>query len=116
MASTRKTPDSSGPKKPRRPPAATPEARENQLISLAMDTAERQMREGTASSQVVTHYLKLGSTSERLAQERMLREIDLMEKKAEAMESAKRIEALYDEAIAAMRSYGGDVPEDRHDD
>jgi hypothetical protein len=80
-----------------------------------MDTAEKQMREGTASSQVVTHYLKLGSTSERLAQERALREIDLLEKKAEAMESAKRIEALYDEAIAAMRSYGGQM-ENRHDD
>lgn len=94
----------------RRPPAATPEARENQLISLSYDEAERQIRDGRASSQVLSHFLKLGSTRERLEQERLMREVDLLEKKAEAMQSAKRIEELYEGAIAAMRSYGGEAP------
>lgn len=113
MASTRKT---SEPRRTRRPPATTPEARENQMIALAVDVAERQMREGTASSQVISHYLKLGSTRERLEQQRLLREVDLLEKKAEGMESAKRIEELYETAIAAMRSYAGQDPDESFDD
>lgn len=112
MASTRRTP---APRN-RRPPATTPEARENQMISLAVDVAERQMREGTASSQVISHYLKLGSTRERLEQQRLLREVDLLEKKAASMESAKRIEELYADAIVAMRSYGGENPDESFDD
>ena len=55
----------------RRPPATSVEARENQLISLAVDLAERQLSEGTASSQVITHYLKLGTTKDRLEKEKL---------------------------------------------
>lgn len=113
MASTRKTSDSN---KPRRPPATTPEAREKQLVALAVDAAEKQIREGTASSQVITHYLKLGSTREKLEQQRLMREVDLLEKKAEGMESAKRVEALYTEAIAAMKTYAGQEPNRAYDD
>lgn len=91
----------------RRPPATTPEARENQLVSLAVDLAERQIIEGTASAQVITHYLKLGTTRERLEQERLANENILLRAKAEAMESGKRIEALYNEALQAMRGYSG---------
>lgn len=116
MASTRRTAGDSQPSKtPRRPPAMTPEARENQIINKALNLIERQIEDGSASSQLLSHYAKLGSTRERLEQERLLREVDLLERKAQAMDSAKRIEELYDEAIAAMRSYGGQ-PEQRHDD
>lgn len=108
MASTRKNPNSE-PRK--RPPAKTPDARENQLIALASDLAEKQLREGTASSQVISHYLKLGSSSERLAQEKVIRDIELAENKVEMMKSAQRTEELFEKAIAAMRSYGG-VSED----
>lgn len=108
MASQRKTDKN---QKPRRR-ATTPEGRERQLIALAVDTAERQMKEGSASSQVITHYLKLGSTRERLEQQRLLREVDLLEKKAENMVSAARVEELYEEAIKAMRKYGGDDEEE----
>jgi hypothetical protein len=101
-------------KKPRRPPATTPEARENQIASLAYDEVERQIRAGEASSQVLTHFLKVGSTLERLQQQRLIKEVELMEKKAEAMDSAKRVEELYDNAIAAMRSYGGQDPTELH--
>ena len=59
-------------------PALTPESRENQLISLAVDLAERQLQEGTASSQVITHYLKLGSTRERQEKEKLEEEIKLL--------------------------------------
>ena len=115
MASTRRTADSGQQSKtPRRPPAMTPEARENQIINKALNLIERQIEDGSASSQLLSHYAKLGSTRERL-EERLLREVDLLERKAQAMDSAKRIEELYDEAIAAMRSYGGQ-PEQRHDD
>ena len=106
--------ESSAPRK-RRPPATTPEARENQMISLAVDLAEKQMREGTASSQTIQHYLKLGSTRERLEQQRLMREVDLLEKKAEGMASAVRVEELYEKAIMAMRSYAGQEPEENQE-
>ena len=90
-----------------RRPATTPEGREQQLISAAVDLAERQLRDGTASAQVITHYLKLGSTREQLEQQRLMREIDLMEAKAKSMESAANMETLYNEAINAMKRYSG---------
>ena len=92
----------------RRRPATTPEARENEMVSLAMDLAEEQMRNGTASSQVITHMLKLGSSRERLEQERLQHENELTRVKIEAVESQKRIEELYADAIRAMRNYAGD--------
>lgn len=88
-------------------PALTPEARENQLISLAVDLAERQLQEGTASSQVITHYLKLGSTRERLERERLEEENKLLKAKTEQLQSAKKMEILYEQAIKAMQNYGG---------
>lgn len=94
-------------------PALTPEARENQLISLAVDLAERQLQEGTASSQVITHYLKLGSTKERIEKEILEKKKDLISAKTEAMKSAKRVEELYADAINAMRMYSGhDEPDE----
>jgi hypothetical protein len=91
-------------------PATTPEGREQQLIADAVDLAQRQLRDGTASAQVITHFLKLGSTREQLEQERLARENILLAAKAEAMESAKRIEALYTQALGAMRAYQGEPP------
>lgn len=88
-------------------PALTPEARENQLISLAVDLAERQLLEGTASSQVITHYLKLGSTKERLEKEKLIEENKLLRAKTENFQSMKRVEELYAEALNAMRNYAG---------
>ena len=105
MARIKKS-DSSGSSKKIRP-ALTPEARENQLISLAVDLAEQQLRDGTASSQVITHYLKLGTTRERLEKELLEREVELKKAKTESIQSAERIEKLYSEAITAMRNYGG---------
>lgn len=89
------------------PPVTTPEAREHQLIGLAVDLAEKQMREGTASAQVISYYLKLGSSREKLEQERIQHENKLLEAKREALETHKRIEVLYGQALNAMRSYQG---------
>lgn len=88
-------------------PALTPEARENQLISLASDLAEKQLREGTASSQVITHYLKLGSTKEKIEKEILEKQKELIEAKTQNLQSAKRIEELYANALDAMRNYSG---------
>uniref|UniRef100_A0AAU8GPJ0 Terminase small subunit n=1 Tax=Gordonia phage Petito TaxID=3158876 RepID=A0AAU8GPJ0_9CAUD len=108
MASRKKTePDTSS---ARRRPATTPESRENQLIAAAVDLAEKQIREGTVSSQVLTHYLKLGSTREKLEQERLRNENHVLKAKAEAMASAKKVEELYGLALNAMRSYAGQDP------
>lgn len=97
--------------KPRkRRPATTPKSRENQLIALAVDEAERQLRSGTASSQVITHYLKLGSSREKLEQERLANENELLVAKKETLAMQGRIEELYEAAIAAMRSYAGEEP------
>ena len=105
--------NSSEPVKKRRP-ALTPEARENQLISLAVDLAEKQLQEGTASSQVITHYLKLGSTKERIEKEILEKQKELISAKTEALQSAKRIEELYTNALNAMRNYGGQGDPDEY--
>jgi len=86
-------------------PASTPDARENQLISLAVDLAEKQLREGTASSQVITHYLKLASSTERIEKEILELKKELVKAKTENLQSAKRTEELYRDAISAFRSY-----------
>lgn len=113
MASQRR---SNEPQKPRRPPATTPEARENQLISLAVDLAAKQLIDGTASSQVISHYLKLGSSRERLEQERLVGENALLAAKKEQLASQKRVEEMYGKALDAMRSYAGQAsPEDEDD-
>ena len=88
--------------------ATTPEAREKQLVNLAVDLAERQLREGTASAQVISHYLKAGSSREFLEQRRIEMDVELMQAKRAQMEATARIEDLYNEAIAAMRRYQGD--------
>lgn len=97
------------------PPATTPEAREDQLINLAIDTAEQQMLNGTASSQVITHFLKLGSTREELEQEKLRQETTLVQAKAESIQSMQRMEDLYTEALDAMRLYSGQE-QDTHGD
>ena len=91
--------------------AMSPEARENQLISLAVDCAERQMREGTASAAVIVHYLKLGTEKERLEREKLKAENQLLQAKTQAIEDAKNEQELYINAIAAMKRYGGHAEE-----
>ena len=88
-------------------PALTPEARENQLISLAVDLVEQRLLDGTASSQETTHFLKLGSTKARLEKEKLEEENKLLRAKTENLESQKRVEELYSEALKAMRDYAG---------
>lgn len=88
-------------------PAITPEARENQMISLAVDLAEQQLRDGTASSQVITHFLKLATAKERIEREILEKQKDLISAKTEALQSAKRVEELYANALDAMRRYNG---------
>lgn len=85
----------------------SPEARENQMISLAIDLAEQQLREGTASSQVITHYLKLGSTKEQQEKEKLEEEVKLLKAKTKALETADQTSQLYAEAIKAFKSYTG---------
>lgn len=86
-------------------PALSPENRENQLISLAIDCAEQQLRDGTASSQVITHYLKLGTTKHKLEMEKMKLENELVRAKTEALESNKRTEQMFEDAMKAFRGY-----------
>lgn len=111
MAKTRKITSTDESYKPMRP-ALSPEARENQLVSLATDLAEKQLREGTASSQVITHYLKMGSTKERLERQILEKQKDLIEAKTEMTKSAKRLEEVYDKALKAMREYSGNGGDD----
>lgn len=99
----------------RRHPATTPEARENQLISLAVDLAEQQLLDGSASAQVITHYLKLGSSRASLEREKLERENELLRAKAESLQSQKRMEEIVEDAIKAMRTYSGLEDEDYDD-
>lgn len=88
-------------------PPISPEAKENQMISYAMDLAEKQLRDGTASSQVITHFLKLGSIREKMERQRLEEENKLLRAKTEAIGSSKESKALYEEAIRAFRKYSG---------
>lgn len=108
---TRRVPQDK-PAQHRRHKATTPEGREDQLVGLAVDLAERQLREGTASAQVLSHYLKLASSRERLEQERLAQEIELTKIKRDAIASQKRVEELYTKALDAMRTYSGAPPDD----
>ena len=103
---------------PTRPiPAETPEARENQLIAAAVDLAEKQLLDGTASPSVITHYLRLASGRERLEREKLERENEVLRAEAEAYEANRRTEEMYTQAIEAMRRYSGysnhnEIPEE----
>lgn len=88
------------------------EARELQLEALAMDEAERQLREGTASSQVITHFLKLGSTRERLEKEKLQLENELVKAKTESLKAQEHADELFANAIKAMKRYSGTVFDD----
>jgi len=91
---------------PKTIPAVSPEQRENELVLLAMDCAEKQMREGTASSQVITHFLKLGSIKGKIEREILEREKELVTAKTESIKSAKKTEEFYSKVIEAFGSYG----------
>lgn len=100
----------------KRRPALTPEARENQLIALAVDLVEKRLIEGTASSQETTHFLKLASSKARIEKEILERQKDLITARTEALQSQKRVEELYAEAIKAMRKYSGQGNDNENDE
>ena len=91
--------------------ASTPEAREQQLIAMAVDIAEKQLIEGTASSQVISHFLKLGSIRAQIEKELLEKQRDLAAAKAESIKSGARMEELYLNAVNAMKSYSGQEEE-----
>lgn len=95
-----------------RRPALTPEARENQLISLAIDLVEQRLIDGTASSQETTHFLKLASTKAKIEKEILLEQKKLIAAKTESLESAKELKGLYADALNAMREYSGNSDSD----
>lgn len=108
-----KTPSTSSPKSR---PALDPEARQNQLIALAVDCAEKQLRDGTASSQVITYYLKQGALQTKLEIERLKADTQLQIAKAEQLKSEKRSEELIEEALKAFRNYAGHGDPDEYQD
>ena len=98
-------------------PALTPEARENQLIALAVDLVEQRLRDGSASSQETTHFLKLASQKNKIELERMKLENELIRAKTQSLKDAADMKTLYADAIAAMRRYSGHEEEvDDEDD
>lgn len=96
-------------------PALTPEARENQLIALAQDRAEEQLRNGTASSQLIVHYLRLATQKEMLERKQLEAKNELLAAKTKALESAENTERLYAEAIRAMKEYNGSAHSDEEE-
>ncbi len=105
MAKVKNSTSPSSPKQRR--PALTPEARENQLISLAIDLVEQRLIDGTASSQETTHFLKLASTKAKLEKELLIEQKKLMAAKTESLETSKELKGLYADALNAMRMYSG---------
>ena len=97
-------------------PGLTPESREDQLVALAINLAEQQLLDGTASSQVISHFLKIGSTKERIEREILKEQKDLIKAKTEALKSEKRVEELYTNALNAMRRYSGQEVVDDDDE
>ena len=100
---------------PKLRPALSPEARENQMIALAMDLVEQRLRDGTASSQETTHFLKAASQKNKLEMERLKLENDLTAAKTKALANAEEIKVLYEDAIKAMRRYSGHGDEDEYE-
>lgn len=100
----------------RRSPAKTPEERESMLVSMAMDRAEQQIADGTASSQLLTHFAKLGSSRERLEQERLCNENEVLRKKVQTMEAAVDVKNLMEDALSAFKGYSGQPRFDDDDD
>ena len=100
------------PEIPRRTPPRSPDEWENRMINLTMQRVEQRIMDGTASAAEYVHFLKLGSSRERLEQEDRRRDIQLKSAKTEALESSKRIEALYSDAVNAMRKYSGQANRD----
>jgi len=98
----------------RRPPATTPEGREQQLTALAMDAIEKRMRNGTASAQELTYFAKAGSPNAKLERQILEKQKELLEAKTSAIKSQERVEELYKNALSAMRNYSGS-PEVEHD-
>lgn len=96
----------------RRKPATTPEERENQLISDALNLAERQIADGTVSAQVLTHFLKQATEKTKLEQKKLEADTQLALAKVEATELNKRLEEKYDRALDAMREYSGNAPDE----
>ena len=115
MAKTSRDSNSSGSSRKMRP-ALSPEARENQLISLAVDLAEKQLREGTASSHVISHFLKQSTVKAQLELERMRYENEMIQAKTENLKAMKNQEELLDKALKAFRGYSGqgDTDEDEY--
>lgn len=101
----------------KRPPARTPEEEENYMIGIAVKAAEKQILSGKASSQLLTHYLKLATVKERLEKEKLEAEVELIKAKKESLESQKQLEALYGDAIKAFAIYtGNDEDEEEYED
>lgn len=88
-------------------PALSEEGQEKRMIAAATNLAYEQIMNGTASSQVITHYLKLGTEKTRLEMEKLKAENDMLKAKTEALQSVQRTEELYKEAMSAMRKYAG---------
>ncbi len=99
----------------RRPPLS-PEAQESQMVAMAMELAADKIRDGTASSQIIVHYLKLGSERSRLEREKLARETELLRAKSESIQSAKHIEEMYSNALKAMREYSGQSTQEDYED
>lgn len=97
-------------------PATTPEGRESQLVSLAYDLVEKRIRAGTATSQETTHFLKLGSTRERLEQQRLAYENQLTSARIQQLDSQQKMEDLYRKALNAMSTYQGREPTEPEDE
>lgn len=93
--------------KKNKPPARTLDAREKEVVALAVDLAEQQLKNGTASPSVITHYLKLGTTSYQLELKKLKHENELLQAKTENLKSLTKMEELYQEAIDALRRYQG---------
>ena len=102
--------------KPTLRPAITPEGREQQLIALAMDLAEQRLLDGTASAQEVTHFLKLGSTKNKLEVEKLKKETELLETGKQSIEVSARMDKMYEDAMRAMQTYKGEITEDHNSD
>lgn len=100
----------------KRPPARTPEEEEDYMISISVRAAEKQILEGRASSQLLTHYLKLATVKERLEKEKLEAEVELLKAKKESLESTRQLEVLYADAIKAVALYTGNSEDDEEEE
>lgn len=84
---------------------------EAKLISLTLQMAEQQLIDGTASSQVMTHFLRLGSIRSKVELEKLRLENNLLTEKIQSEKMGQQLKEMFQDVMESLRDYQAPPPE-----